>query len=107
MGSNPTSSATKCNVVLELEGLPFRLRRVIARLLYAKGNYAEVCATSIRAADAFQRCGLHTDAVAALVEAISALRPGRRGTELRQIIMRVRRICEQQSIREPSFRQEQ
>ncbi len=31
-GSNPSSSATKHNVALELEGLPFRLRRVIARL---------------------------------------------------------------------------
>jgi hypothetical protein len=33
-GSNPSSSATKYDAALELEGLPFRLRRVIALLLY-------------------------------------------------------------------------
>jgi hypothetical protein len=32
VGSNPTPSATEYNVALELEGLPFRLRRTIARL---------------------------------------------------------------------------
>jgi glycosyltransferase involved in cell wall biosynthesis len=69
-----------------------------ARLSYGKGDYANVCAMSIRAADAFARCRRPTDAVAALVEAISALRPGRHGKQLRKIFLRVFQICEQNKV---------
>lgn len=69
-----------------------------ARATYGKGNYEQVYLTALRAADAFERCNRHSDAVSALVEAISALRPGRKGTELRRIILRVYRICGQHMV---------
>jgi hypothetical protein len=69
-----------------------------ARLAYARRSYGEVHAISIRAAEAFERGGYHTEAVSALIEAVSAMRPGRRGAELRQIIMKVYQICAEHSI---------
>jgi glycosyltransferase involved in cell wall biosynthesis len=69
-----------------------------ARLSYGRGNYGLVFATSISAADTFESCGLYTDALASLVEAISASRPERKGDKLRAVIMRAYRLCAQYPI---------
>jgi glycosyltransferase involved in cell wall biosynthesis len=74
-----------------------------ARLAYGKGNYRDVYATSIRAAESFERAGWHTDAVSALIEAVSAMRPGRRGIELRRIILKVYEISAKHRI-DPAVR---
>ncbi len=69
-----------------------------ARLAYGRGSYEAVYKTSVRAARAFEDSRLHTDAVSALTEAMSALRPGRQGRELREIILKIYRVCAVQNI---------
>jgi glycosyltransferase involved in cell wall biosynthesis len=69
-----------------------------SRLAYRTTDYEAAYSNSVRAADLFERYGFFTDAVVALIEAMSALRPARQSKRLREVILRIERLCAQNRI---------
>lgn len=95
---NLSEQRDRTKATREVESLDPKAVRQLASDHYRKGAYAQAYASSRFAAHLFERCGQYTHAVDCLTEAISALRPIRRGGFIRETLVRAQRLCEQHKI---------
>ena len=69
-----------------------------SRFAYRQGDYETAYTNSRRAARLFEHYKLHTDTVAALIQAMSALRPTRQSSRMRYVILKTECLCSKHTI---------